>query len=72
MADLFPDSPLAVSIDDQIDEVRKEINYRKHVYMRLVDKKKLTLATADKKIAIMRAVLQTLQQLKEVGVEVLK
>jgi hypothetical protein len=72
LPDLFPDAPLAVSIDDQIAEAKREIGYRKHVYARQVSAGKLKQEAADRKIAVMRAIQNTLERIKEVGVEVLK
>jgi hypothetical protein len=65
--DLFPDSPLVVSIDNQIDEVRLEIRYRQRVYRRLIDQGKMSESLASRKVAVMRAVLATLEKLKARG-----
>lgn len=64
MSDLFPNAPPAVSIDDQITCVKREIGYRQHVYGRQVAAKKMTQALADKQIALMQAVLATLEKVK--------
>lgn len=53
-----------VPIDEQIACVEREIRMREQVYPRWVQAKKLTQATSDKQIAGMKAVLETLQQVK--------
>ncbi len=55
---------MAVSIDDQIACVEREIRMREQVYPRWIAQRKLTQPTADKQIAGMKAVLDTLQTVK--------
>jgi hypothetical protein len=60
MAELFP-IPLA----EQIQCVEREIAFRRRVYSRWVFGKKMTQAKADKEIAAMSAVLDTLIRLRD-------
>jgi len=53
-----------IPLQEQIAEVRREIAMREAVYPGLVERKKLTQARADKQLAVMRAVLEQLQQLE--------
>lgn len=59
---LFP-----VSIEEQIRCVEREIGMRVQVYARRVLERRMTQGTADKEIAHMRAVLNTLLNLKAQG-----
>ena len=52
----------AFSLDEQIDEVRREIDMRERVYKRWVELRRMSQATADRQIACMRAVLETLRR----------
>lgn len=61
MADLFGGA-LPVPLAAQIAEVEREIGQRERVYPRLVAAGKMTPAAAERQIAVMRAVLQTLKQ----------
>ena len=56
MSDLF-----APTLDEQIAEVRREIALRARVYPRFVQSGKLTQAKADRSMAVMGAVLKTLE-----------
>ncbi len=58
-------SLFAVSIEEQIAEVEREIKLREHVYPRWVAEKKMRQEKADKCMAAMRAVLETLKTTKE-------
>lgn len=53
---------VAVSLPEQIAEVRREIGLREHLYPRWVVAGKLSQAKADRGLATMRAVLATLEQ----------
>jgi hypothetical protein len=55
MAELFP-----IGIDEQIACVEREIALRIRVYQRRVAERRMTQALADKQIAAMSAVLDTL------------
>ena len=59
MTDLFP-----ATLDDQIAEVRRELALRERVYPNFVAKKRLTQEKADRHMAAMRAVLQTLEGMR--------
>ena len=57
---LFP-----VSLEEQIRCVLREIDMRERSYPRWIAEKKLTEAKARHELAAMRAVLATLQSMKE-------
>lgn len=60
MNGLFP-----ISLEEQIAEVERELRLREHVYPRFIESKKMRQEKADKCMAAMRAVLSTLQSIKE-------
>ena len=60
MTELFP-LPLA----EQIACVERELGYRKRVYPRRIEARQMTRANADKEIARMTAVLDTLVWLRD-------
>jgi hypothetical protein len=60
VAELFP-LPLA----EQIAAVEREINLRKRVYPRRIEARKMTRDNADREIARMSAVLDTLIWLRD-------
>jgi hypothetical protein len=60
MAELFP-IPLA----EQIQAVEREIALRRRVYPRRVADRRMSQALADKQIAVMTAVLDTLLWLRD-------
>jgi hypothetical protein len=60
MTALFP-----IGIDEQIACVEREIALRRRVYPRRVADRKMTQALADKQLAAMSAVLDTLLYLRE-------
>jgi len=53
----------AVSLQDQIAEVRREVEMRRRVYVRLIDKGKMTTGDAARKSTVMAAVLTTLENI---------
>jgi len=53
-----------ISINQQIDEVERELLYRQDVYARLVSSGKLRQSVADFQLDRMKAVLKTLQWLQ--------
>lgn len=53
-----------ITLNEQIAEVRRELNMRRHVYPRFVERGRLTQAQADERIALLEAVRETLEQLK--------
>ncbi len=55
------DRLFAVSIEEQIASVEREIRMREHAYPRWIEQRRLTVKTAEHEIACMRAVLATLQ-----------
>ena len=59
-------STFDVSLQDQIAEVRREIEQRKRVYVRMIDQEKMTKAEAERRTVTMCAVLMTLERLRGV------
>lgn len=56
--------PARVSLGDQIKCIQREIGMRETVYPRLVNNGKMSQKAADKELAAMKAVLETLRWLK--------
>lgn len=56
----------AFSIDEQIACVEREIKMREHVYPRFVGQGKMAQEKADREIATMRAVLESLRFLLQI------
>lgn len=54
----------AISLDEQIASVRREISMRERVYPRWVESKRLAQQKADAETNAMRAVLATLEGLR--------
>lgn len=54
----------AITLDEQIACVKRELSLRSRVYPRWTATGKLKPATADSEIAAMRAVLATLEEVK--------
>lgn len=54
-----------ISIGQQIEEVRRELDQRARVYPRLIDMKKLKRTHADYQTARLEAVLRTLEWLRD-------
>lgn len=57
------------SIQAQISEVEREISMRVNVYRGFVHTRKMKQEEADIRIANMRAVLKTLEQVRDKGVK---
>ena len=55
-----------ISLDDQIAAVDREIGMREKSYPRWVKDRKLTQKTADQELARMRAVRESLLELKRI------
>lgn len=55
----------AITIQQQIDSVAREIKMREYVYPTRIANKKMSQAKADHELAAMRAVLATLVGLQE-------
>ena len=53
-----------ITLEDQIAAVAREISFRERLYPRWVEQKKLTQKTADMEIARMKAVRETLMNLR--------
>jgi len=53
------------SITEMIDECRREVKMREHVYASRVEAGKMTQTNADKKIAIMLEIAETLERFRE-------
>ena len=56
---------MTIKISEQIACVRREIAMRRRVYPRWIESGKMTQAKADREIAVMEAVLATLEKLSE-------
>ena len=56
--------PLAVSIDNMVASVQREIGFRRKVYPRWVQQKKMRPETAPMEIERMEAVLEALEELR--------
>lgn len=59
MPDLFP-----TTLDDQIEELSREVKMRRRVYPRFVTSGTLSQAKADRQIAAMEAAIESLHRLK--------
>ncbi len=57
------DRLFAVSIEEQIASVEREIRMRESAYPRWVEQRRMTVKTAEHEIACMHAVLATLQRI---------
>lgn len=55
----------AASLADQIAEVKREIEQRKRVYVRMIGQGKLTPAVAEYRTRVMLSVLDTLEFLRD-------
>lgn len=53
--------PYAVSLEDMLDEVRRELDMRRNVYDRLVKSHKMNRRHADRRIDVMAALLAKLE-----------
>jgi hypothetical protein len=56
---------VCVSLNEQIREVERELRHRSYSYPAMIQREKLSAANAARRLAVMRAVLETLQELKE-------
>ena len=54
-----------ITIDEQIKAVEREISMRRRVYPRWVENKRMSREKADKEIATMEAVLETLKEVQK-------
>lgn len=54
-----------ITIEDQIKAVEREISMRRRVYPRWVENKRMSQEKADKEIATMEAVLETLKEVQK-------
>lgn len=55
---------MTVSIEDQIREVAREIAMRRNVYPKWVEGKRMKQEAADRQIANMEAVIETLKKVQ--------
>lgn len=53
-----------ITLDDKIKEVKREIGLREHFYPIWIASGKLKQDTADRQLAVMRGVLETLESIK--------
>jgi hypothetical protein len=61
-----PTEPVApITIEDQIEEVRKEISMRERVYPEWVKTGRYKPDTANRKLAVLRKVMNTLEWLRD-------
>lgn len=58
-------SKKAVTFDNQIEEVKREIAVRERVYAKWIDNGTMRHEVADKQMAALCAVLHTLEELRE-------
>lgn len=65
MSGLFGKLPDVVSIDRQIRAAKRELSMRAHKYPQWVSAGRMKQAEADEEIAAMRAIVETLQRVKE-------
>lgn len=65
MPDLFPETVGKITILDQIGEVQREIAVRERVYPSWIQRGTLKQETADRNLARMRKVLETLQNIRD-------
>lgn len=56
--------PLAVSIDNMVSEVARELNFRGRVYPRWISQGKIRAETAAGQMERMKAVLEALEELR--------
>ena len=64
---MFVNDLLPITLDDQIAAVKREIAMRERVYPRQVFNRKMSQKTADRELALMRAILNTLTELSSGG-----
>jgi hypothetical protein len=65
VTDLFPDAKASpVPLADMVGCIERELRMRTRVYARAVAEKKMTQQLADRELRLMRAVLDTLINLK--------
>lgn len=68
MADMFADAP--ITIEAQIDCIKREIKLREFVYSRRVADGKMSQKLADDEMKKIQAVLVTLNRLRDIQVQV--
>lgn len=57
----------AVSLEEQLACVEREISMRERVYRRWVEEKRMTQKLADRELALMKAVRETLVKVQSTG-----
>lgn len=57
--------PFPITLDEMVDEVRRECTMRRDVYGRLVAAHKMNRRTADRRIDVMDQVLKQLERLRD-------
>jgi hypothetical protein len=65
MTGMFDDVPPQVSLERQIECVKREIRQRMHVYANRVKAGKMTIAKSHEEITCMEAVLRSLSRMKD-------
>lgn len=61
MSDLGPE----ITIEDQIEEARREHKFRQWVYSRAVAEKRMNSRLADRRIAVMARIIKTLEEVRQ-------
>jgi len=64
---MFVNDLLPITLDDQIAAVKREIAMRERVYPREIGNGRMTQKLADRELALMQAVLNTLTELASGG-----
>ena len=59
--------PRPITLDDEINEVVREIELRERAYPKMIEARRLRQDHADRRSAVMLAVLQRLRRLRESG-----
>jgi hypothetical protein len=65
MSDLFPETIGDASLDDQLKEIDRELAMRERLYPQWVARGTLRQSTADRQIAIMKAVHETVRKARQ-------
>lgn len=61
MFDAATGEKITIGVDEQVSEVRRELAMRQHQYPALIAKRKLSEAQAERRILVLRSILQILE-----------